>query len=171
MAVLGWGADVADPPPLGEGDHAKHGGGAREVFPVLSTSRDSARPPPPTYGWSPPPCRGGSKAATPKTKSRGLPPHPPPPSILRNTSIPTRPPPHTPSPPTPPPPPPPTTPPSLLLGNPLYRDASRIEPAVAAHWIVSPPIARMKQFWPCAFSWLHRLVASARDARPLTVRR
>src|SRR3546814_14230234 len=33
--------------PLGEGDHAKHGGGARELFPARSTSRDSARAPPP----------------------------------------------------------------------------------------------------------------------------
>src|SRR3546814_4251033 len=39
MAALGWGA--ADPPPLGEGDHAKHGGGAREVF--LSLDRKSTR--------------------------------------------------------------------------------------------------------------------------------
>src|SRR3546814_13029878 len=30
-SALGWGA--AGPPPPGEGDHAKHGGGAREVFP------------------------------------------------------------------------------------------------------------------------------------------
>src|SRR3546814_15532708 len=45
--------------PLGEGDHAKHGGGAREVFPALSASQDSARAPPPPYGWSPSPGRGG----------------------------------------------------------------------------------------------------------------
>src|SRR3546814_5564180 len=61
-------------------------------------------------------------------------------------------------------------PPPLFLGNPLYRDASRIEPAFAAHWIVSPPpIARMKQVWPCAFSCLHRLVASAREDRKSVV--
>src|SRR3546814_3925314 len=33
--------------------------GAREVFPALSASQDSARAPPPPYGWSPSPCRGG----------------------------------------------------------------------------------------------------------------
>src|SRR3546814_20466471 len=56
------GAD--DPPPWGEGDHAKHGGGAREVFPALSTSRDSARAPPPPYRGSPSPCRGGPAEPT-----------------------------------------------------------------------------------------------------------
>src|SRR3546814_19076581 len=36
------------------------GGGAREMFPDLSASRDSARAPPPPSRWSPPPVRGGA---------------------------------------------------------------------------------------------------------------
>src|SRR3546814_13971826 len=56
-------------------------------------------------------------------------------------------------------------PPPLFLGNPLYRDASRIEPAFAAHWIVSPTIARMKQGWACAFRGGPRLGASGGEER------
>src|SRR3546814_19179227 len=60
LPALGWEAAIADPPPLGEGDHAKHGGGAREVFPVLFIR--NATPPVPLHHprWSPSPCRGGS---------------------------------------------------------------------------------------------------------------
>src|SRR3546814_7458557 len=64
VGVRGWKRRVVSgrSSPLGEGDHAKHGGGAREMFPTLSASQDSARGPPPPYGWSPPPCPGGSPA-------------------------------------------------------------------------------------------------------------
>src|SRR3546814_7883937 len=69
-AALGWGA--ADPPPLGEGDHAKHGGGAREVF--LSFIRNAAPPVPlPPPRLSPPPCRGGMSAFGRKPASRHTP--------------------------------------------------------------------------------------------------
>src|SRR3546814_13905828 len=57
--AVGFGVVSGRSSPLGEGDHAKHGGGACEVFPALSASQDSARAPPPPYGWSPSPCRGG----------------------------------------------------------------------------------------------------------------
>src|SRR3546814_15978231 len=62
LSALGWEAAIADPPPLGEGDHAKHGGGAREVFPVLFIR--NATPPVPLHHLrsSPSPCRGGSAA-------------------------------------------------------------------------------------------------------------
>src|SRR3546814_7555350 len=62
-------------------------------------------------------------------------------------------------------------PPPLFLGNPPYRDASRIQTAFAAPWIDPPPIQPMQQVLPCAFSCLNRPVPAARDQRPLAVRR
>src|SRR3546814_5458655 len=69
LPALGWEAAIADPPPLGEGDHAKHGGGAREVFPVLFIR--NATPPVPLHHlrWSPSPCREGSAATGRNRKS------------------------------------------------------------------------------------------------------
>src|SRR3546814_1453963 len=52
---------VANPPRHGGGDHAKHGGGPREVFPALSASNNPAPAPPPPFGRSPSPFRGGTE--------------------------------------------------------------------------------------------------------------
>lgn len=70
-------ANRDDPPRYGEGDHAKHGRGVRGVVRFVSaiaqimlgirlgrhnglTRTVPVRTPPPPFGWSPSPCRGGS---------------------------------------------------------------------------------------------------------------
>ncbi len=50
-----------NPPPVGEGDHAKHGGGAQASDPALAPSGPSARTPPPSLRAGPPPLLSLSK--------------------------------------------------------------------------------------------------------------
>src|SRR3546814_5095031 len=59
VGVRGWKRRVVSgrSSPLGEGDHAKHGGGVREMVHTPSAQQDSARAPPLPYGWFRSPCR------------------------------------------------------------------------------------------------------------------
>src|SRR3546814_2552955 len=90
-SALGGRADVADPPRNGEGDHAKHGGGAQPVCladeivrhgsvagnvrSIQSGAAYTACAPPPPYGWSPSPCGGGSRvSASGRFRPKSIPP-------------------------------------------------------------------------------------------------
>jgi uncharacterized protein len=49
VAEAGKAAEILNPPQSGEGDHAKHGGGARAGFPNLSMSGELQPAPPPSF--------------------------------------------------------------------------------------------------------------------------